>query len=100
MLSPTPDSLSGGYAPPSLPGPSQLPVNTRAGSGPAGALVVLIARRDRARELEIHVLRHELSILGRQAVFAYIETFYNPRRRHSALGYQSPIDYENIIRGP
>jgi putative transposase len=29
------------------------------------------------------------------AVFAYIEGFYNPRRRHSALGYLSPADYEN-----
>jgi putative transposase len=30
-----------------------------------------------------------------QAVFAYIEGFYNPRRRHSALGYLSPADYEH-----
>lgn len=29
-----------------------------------------------------------------QAVFAYIEGFYNPRRRHSTLGYLSPADYE------
>jgi putative transposase len=31
---------------------------------------------------------------ARSAVFAFIEGFYNPRRRHSALGYLSPIDYE------
>ncbi len=28
------------------------------------------------------------------AVFAYLEGFYNPTRRHSALGYLSPADYE------
>jgi putative transposase len=31
---------------------------------------------------------------ARMAVFEYIEGFYNPRRRHSALGYESPISYE------
>jgi putative transposase len=30
------------------------------------------------------------------AVFDYIETFYNRRRRHSTLGYHSPADYEKI----
>ena len=28
-----------------------------------------------------------------QACFAFIEGFYNPRRRHSTLGYLSPADY-------
>ena len=28
------------------------------------------------------------------AIFEYIEAFYNPVRRHSALDYRSPIDYE------
>ena len=28
------------------------------------------------------------------AVFDYLETFYNPRRRHSALGQISPADFE------
>ncbi len=27
-------------------------------------------------------------------VFDYVERFYNPRRRHSTLGYLSPADYE------
>jgi putative transposase len=35
---------------------------------------------------------------ARLAVFSYIETFYNPRRRHSALGYHSPIEYENMTQ--
>lgn len=37
---------------------------------------------------------------ARLAVFSYIETFYNPRRRHSALGYRSPIEYENMTKQP
>jgi len=31
---------------------------------------------------------------GRLAVFRYIEGWYNPHRRHSALDYQSPVNYE------
>jgi putative transposase len=32
---------------------------------------------------------------ARTAIFDYIEGFYNPTRRHSALKYASPNDYEN-----
>jgi putative transposase len=28
-------------------------------------------------------------------IFDYIETFYNPTRRHSSLGYRSPVAFEN-----
>ena len=31
---------------------------------------------------------------ARADVFDYIERFYNPRRRHSTLGYLSPNDFE------
>ena len=31
---------------------------------------------------------------ARMAVFRWIEGWYNIRRRHSALDYQSPINYE------
>jgi putative transposase len=27
-------------------------------------------------------------------VFDYIERFYNPKRRHSTFGYQSPMEFE------
>lgn len=33
---------------------------------------------------------------ARADVFDYIERFYNPRRRHSTLGYLSPVDYEKM----
>jgi transposase InsO family protein len=32
---------------------------------------------------------------ARASVFEYIEVFYNGRRRHSALGYVSPVEHEN-----
>ena len=31
---------------------------------------------------------------ARTTVFEYIEGWYNPRRRHSTLGYLSPAQYE------
>lgn len=34
---------------------------------------------------------------ARLAVFQYIEGFYNPVRRHSALGYKSPAEYEKML---
>jgi transposase InsO family protein len=30
-----------------------------------------------------------------QAIFEYIEVFYNRQRRHSTLGYKSPVDFED-----
>ena len=35
---------------------------------------------------------------ARADVFDYIERFYNPRRRHSTLGYLSPVAYEERMR--
>ncbi|MDO6545489.1 IS3 family transposase, partial [Photobacterium sanguinicancri] len=32
----------------------------------------------------------------RVGIFEYIEVFYNRKRRHSALGYVSPVEYEQM----
>ena len=31
---------------------------------------------------------------AKSGIFKYIEIFYNRKRRHSALGYDSPHEYE------
>ena len=34
---------------------------------------------------------------ARSVLFAYLEGFYNRRRRHSALGYLSPEEFEKEV---
>ena len=41
---------------------------------------------------EIHIVQEKRP---KNAVFDYIEIFYNRKRRHSYLGYLSPDCYEN-----
>mgnify|MGYP000284655872 CR=1 FL=1 len=36
----------------------------------------------------------ETKTQARLAIFTWIEAWYNPRRRHSALGYLSPVNFE------
>jgi putative transposase len=45
------------------------------------------------------VYRHHFATRAqaRTAIFDYIEAFYNRSRRHSSLGYQSPLDYESSL---
>jgi putative transposase len=31
---------------------------------------------------------------AKEDVFDYIERFYNPKRRHSTIGYMSPLEFE------
>lgn len=33
---------------------------------------------------------------ARTDVFDYIERFYNPKRRHSTIGYVSPAEFERM----
>jgi putative transposase len=42
--------------------------------------------------------RFKNQVEARLAVFEFIEGWYNPHRRHSALAYESPINYERSQR--
>ena len=46
-----------------------------------------------------HTYRHDFADheQARQQTFEWIEAFYNLRRRHSSIGYLSPVDFENQI---
>ena len=37
---------------------------------------------------------------AKQSLFEYIELFYNRQRRHSTLGYLSPLQFENLKKTP
>jgi putative transposase len=43
--------------------------------------------------------RFKTQVEARMAIFDFIEGWYNPHRRHSALAYHSPIEYEQVYRG-
>jgi len=46
---------------------------------------------------EVHREHYLTREQAKASLFYYIEVFYNRRRRHSALGYQSPNDYEQSL---
>jgi transposase InsO family protein len=46
----------------------------------------------------VHHRRWRTREQARSDLFEYIEGFYNQRRRHSALGYRSPVEYEEAMR--
>ena len=55
-----------------------------------------LLRQPRMRELiDRRILRTKTE--ARHALFGYIEGWYNPRRRHSAFGYVSPVHFERKI---
>lgn len=43
----------------------------------------------------VHRRRFATRAEAREALFEWIEVFYNRQRLHSALGYMSPVDFEN-----
>lgn len=46
----------------------------------------------------VHHCSFETHEEARSAIFQYVETFYNPRRLHQALGYRPPLEVEREIR--
>lgn len=46
---------------------------------------------------EVHREHYLTREQAKASLFTYIEVFYNRKRRHSALGYQSPHDYEQSL---
>jgi transposase InsO family protein len=75
----------------------------------AHGLVASMSRRaccydNAAMESFWHTLKNELThrqhyqtrAEAQQNIFAYIEVFYNRVRRHSSIGYLSPVTFENL----
>jgi transposase InsO family protein len=44
----------------------------------------------------VHGQRYCSRLEARLSIFEYVEVFYNRQRRHSALGYRSPEEYEKL----
>ncbi|MBI5407422.1 MAG: transposase, partial [Nitrospirae bacterium] len=42
----------------------------------------------------VYLHRYTTRAEARQSIFEYIEMFYNRVRRHSSLGYRSPVCFE------
>ena len=42
----------------------------------------------------VYDYRYKARAEAMQSIFEYIEMFYNRQRRHSALGYRSPVSFE------
>jgi transposase InsO family protein len=45
----------------------------------------------------VHGERYQNRLEARLSIFEYVEVFYNRQRRHSALGYRSPEQYEMLF---
>ena len=45
----------------------------------------------------VHGERYHTRLEARLSIFEYVEVFYNRQRRHSALGYRSPEQYEKLL---
>ncbi len=46
----------------------------------------------------VHRLRYATRADAKLDIVNWIEGFYNRQRRHSSIGYQTPVDVENSLR--
>ena len=69
--------------------------NVEAGKGAKTAIVFV---NTRAQAELIWPVAWQTRQQARNAVARYIDGFYNPVRRHSSLGFQSPIAFERKAR--
>ena len=46
----------------------------------------------------VHHCRYTTRAEAPHDIFHYIKVFYNRKRRHSALGYMSPAQFENSLK--
>jgi transposase InsO family protein len=44
----------------------------------------------------VYQRKYETRMQAQEDIFQYIEVFYNRKRRHSAIGFLSPVDFERI----
>lgn len=53
---------------------------------------------DTLKSERVHHRRYRTRAEARRDLFNYIEVFYNRRRRHSALGYMNPAEFEQSLQ--
>ena len=52
----------------------------------------LLVTQNRAHSAQLYRTRDE----AKADLFDYLERFYNPKRRHSRIGYMSPMEFERL----